>query len=64
VIPPQGNEEGADTAAAGTAAAVAAVSQPERGSDEAEHDLGGLIDTEAGGSATAAPPASRLNWLP
>jgi hypothetical protein len=63
VITPQGYEEGADTAAAETAVAVTAVSQPERGSDEAEHELGGLIHTGAGGSAFAAPPARRLNWL-
>ena len=60
---PQGSSEGA-YAAAGTAAAVTAVSQPERGSDEAEHELGGLNHLGAGGSAIAAPPTRRLNWLP
>jgi hypothetical protein len=48
----------------GTAGAVAAVLQPERGSDEAEHHLGGLDHLELGGAASAAPPSRRLRWLP
>jgi hypothetical protein len=58
-----GTDRPADAAAAGAAAAVAATPQHERGSDEAEHELGGLNRSEVGGRAIAAPPARRLNWL-
>jgi hypothetical protein len=48
----------------GTAGAVAAVLKPDRGSDEAQHDLGGLDHPEVGGgSAPAAPPTRRIHWL-
>jgi hypothetical protein len=46
------------------AGAVAAVPHPERGSDEAEHHLGGVDHLEVGGTASAAPPNRRLRWLP
>ena len=50
--------------AGGTAGAVAAVPQPERGSDEAEYHLGWLDHPEVGGIAPAAPPSRRMRWLP
>jgi hypothetical protein len=49
--------------AEGTAEAVAAVPQPERGSDEVGRNLGRLDHPEVGGSAAAVPPV-RLQWLP
>ncbi len=54
----------AGVTAGGTAGADAAVPQPERGSDEAEHHLGRLDHPEAGGNASAAPPSGRIHWLP
>ena len=60
--PPAEGQAG-DTAG-GTAGAVAAVPQPERGSDEAEYHLGWLDHPEVGGIAPAAPPSRRMRWLP
>ena len=54
----------AGVTAGGTAAVVAAVPQPERGSDEEGHHLGWLDQSEAGGNASAAPPSGRIHWLP
>ena len=54
----------AGVTAGGAAGAVAAVPQPERGSDEAEHHLGQLDHPEVGGTAPAAPPGRRMRWLP
>jgi len=56
-------EAPADAEAAGAAAAVTGAPQPERGNDEAEHELGRLSHPEAEGSPIAAPSARRLNWL-
>jgi hypothetical protein len=50
--------------AGGTADAVTAVPQPERGSDEIEHHLGRLDRPELGGTASATPPSRRIRWLP
>jgi hypothetical protein len=50
--------------AGGTAVAVAAVPQPERGSDEPQQRMVELDHVEVGGSAAAAPPGRRLHWLP
>ena len=52
----------AGVTADGTADAVTAVAQPERGSHEVELDLGGLEQPEPEGSA-AAVPSVRLHWL-
>ena len=57
-------EARAGVTAGGTAGADAAVPQPERGSDEAEHQLGQLDHPEVGGTAPAAPPGRRMRWLP
>jgi hypothetical protein len=48
--------------AEGTAAAVSAVLEPERGSDEEEHDLERVDQPGMGGTAAAMPPV-RLHWL-
>ena len=53
----------AGVTAGGTAGAVAAVPQPERGSDELEHHLD-LDKPQAGGAASAGPPSGRIHWLP
>ena len=50
--------------AGGTADAVTAVPQPERGSDETEHELGRLDRPDLGGTASATPPSRRIRWLP
>lgn len=63
MISPPETDQPADTVAAGAAAAVTAAPQSERGSDEAEHDLGGLNHVEVGGSTLVTPPTRRLNWL-
>jgi hypothetical protein len=52
----------AGVTADGTAAAVTVVLQPERGSDEEEHDLERIDQPGMGGSAAAMPPV-RLHWL-
>src|SRR5947208_4927370 len=55
----------AGVTADGTANVVRAVPESERGSDEAEHQLGRLADhPEVGGNASAAPPRPRIHWLP
>lgn len=46
----------------GTAAAVTAVAQPERGSNEVGRNLGRVEQPEPEGSA-AAVPSVRLHWL-
>jgi hypothetical protein len=58
--PPADDQAG--VTAGGAAGAVAAVPQLERGSDEAEHDLGQLDHPRLGG--LAAPPGRRMRWLP
>ena len=54
----------AGVTAGGTAGAVAAVPQPERGSDELEHHLDLEDKPQAGGTAPAEPPSGRIHWLP
>ena len=50
--------------AGGTAGAVAAVPQPERGRDEDEAEQQLELDKpDVGGNASAAPPGGRIHWL-
>jgi hypothetical protein len=61
-IAPAGGQAGGT--ADGTVVAVAAVPQPERGRDEAQHHLGQLDQSKLGGDVSAWPPSRRIHWLP